>query len=203
LLPESVRGTVSHKLMHVTDWLPTLTRLAGVLAPTREAKPLDGLDVWNALIEPKTPSPRTEMLYNVNLLCHSGQAGAPKAAIRIGSFKLLAWCFSVQGVGGGTSTGPVPAPNSTAEVDPEFSKGRGLVLYNLDEDPTESINLANDPPHQATVEKLLKRLTALAVESVEPQQWTPPYQGKDYECAECPRHPGGLGPTQPWLPWLP
>ena len=143
------------------------------------------------------------MLYNVNPLCDAGQAGAPKAAIRIGSFKLLAWCFSVQGIGGQATTGPIPAPNGTKGIDPDFSKGRGLVLYDLDNDPTESTNLANDHAHQPTVTTLLSRLSALAKESVEPQQWTPPYQGKDYECAAWPRHPGGLGPTQPWLPWIP
>ena len=189
--------------MHVTDWLPTLTRLAGANVPPRTAKPLDGIDVWSSLVEPATPSPRTELLYNINPLCDGGQAGAPKAAIRIGSYKLLAWCFFVKGIGGGTSTGPVAAPNGTKGVDPEFSKGHGVVLYNLDEDPTESTNLAGMPAHEATVKQLLARLVALAQESVEPQQWTPPYQGKEYECAACPLHPAGLGPTQPWISWIP
>ena len=202
LLPDAARGTVSHKLMHVTDWLPTLTGLAGAARPPRDGKPLDGLDVWRSIIDPETPSPRNEMLYNINPLCGGGQAGAPTAAIRIGGFKLMAWCFRVRGIGGGNVTGPVPAPQAAAEADPEFKKGRGLVLYDLDKDPAETGNLAHAPAHGATVQKLLSRLEELASEMVEPQQWTPPYQGPAYECATCPRHPGGAGPMQPWLPWL-
>ena len=204
LLPAGVRGTVSHALMHITDWLPTLTKLTAIPTPPLA---LDGIDVSASLLDGTVPSPRTEMLYNVNPLCASGQAGAgqagaPKAGIRIGDFKLLAWCFSVAGIGGGNTTGPSPAPHASPSVDPEFTRGRGLVLYNLATDPGETTNLAHDPPHAATVEKLLSRLTVLAVESVEPQQWTAPYQGPNYECASCPLHPGGTGPDQPWLPWL-
>ena len=38
LLPASVRGTVSHELFHVTDWLPTLCHVAG--AETSRNRPL-------------------------------------------------------------------------------------------------------------------------------------------------------------------
>ena len=54
----------------------------------------------------------------------------------------------------------------------------------------------------AQVARLLARLTELAVQSVEPQQWTPPYQGDEYYCAACPRRPAGSDPMQPWLPWI-
>ena len=42
----------------------------------------------------------------------------------------------------------------------------------------------------------------LADKSVEPMQWTPPFQGPDYECADCPQHPSSKGPMVPWGPWL-
>ena len=29
----------------------------------------------------------------------------------------------------------------------------------------------------------------------------PPYQGKDYYCADCPLHPE-TGPYEPWGPWI-
>jgi hypothetical protein len=68
------------------------------------------------------------MLYNINPLCNSGQAGSPRAGLRMGSYKLLSWCYSIKGVGGENVTGPINAPNGS-KVDKEFIKGP--VLYNL------------------------------------------------------------------------
>jgi hypothetical protein len=70
------------------------------------------------------------MLYNVNPLCHVGQASSPRAGLRMGSYKLLSYCYSVKGIGGANVTGPVNAPKgSPHSIDPEFIKGP--VLYNL------------------------------------------------------------------------
>jgi hypothetical protein len=74
-------------------------------------------------------SPRTEMLYNVNPLCDGGQAGAPKAALRMGDYKLMSWCYEVAGVAGGTITRPIACDAESTACDPEFKKGP--VLYNL------------------------------------------------------------------------
>ena len=203
LLPAAVRGTTSHKLYHVTDWLPTLAAAAGVSsAPDAPSLALDGHNVWASLVDAETPSPRTELLYNVNPLCHGGQAAPPKAAIRVGRFKLLAWCFSVAGIGGANTTGPVAAQPGDEHYDPAFAKDRGLALYDLDADAAETTNLVPAKAHAATVETLLARLQALAIQMVEPQQWAPPYQGAGYECADCPLHPAGKGPAVPWGPWL-
>ena len=73
------------------------------------------------------------------------------------------------------------------------------MLFNLKEDPAETTNLAEREP--AVLQKLLARLKVLAEGSVEPQQWTKPYQGEDYYCKDCPLHPHGTGPASPWLPW--
>jgi arylsulfatase A-like enzyme len=44
LLPTSARGTINYKLLHVTDWLPTIVNLVGGSAVKNKA--LDGHDVW-------------------------------------------------------------------------------------------------------------------------------------------------------------
>jgi arylsulfatase A-like enzyme len=70
------KGT-SNEILHVVDMYPTLAALAG--APTGKAKPLDGMDVWSTLSDGK-PSPRTEVVYNVEPM---------RAGIRQGDWKLV------------------------------------------------------------------------------------------------------------------
>ena len=70
--PQSVVG-----MIHVVDLFPTLASLAG--ASTAECKPLDGLNVWDTIAEGK-PSPRTEVVYNVEPF---------RAAVRQGDWKLI------------------------------------------------------------------------------------------------------------------
>ncbi|ROT79268.1 Arylsulfatase B [Penaeus vannamei] len=54
-------GTVSHNLIHVTDWYKTFTSLAGGEAP----EDTDGFDQWAAL-DGLSKSPRTHMIYNID-----------------------------------------------------------------------------------------------------------------------------------------
>jgi arylsulfatase A-like enzyme len=70
-------GAVVDQMMHVVDYYPTLTGLAG--ATVTKSKPLDGLDMWPTLSEGK-PSPRDEVVYNVELF---------RGAVRKGDWKLL------------------------------------------------------------------------------------------------------------------
>jgi arylsulfatase A-like enzyme len=70
-------GVTVNEMIHVVDMYPTLARLAG--ASTAKCKPLDGLDVWGTISEGK-PSPRTEIVYNVEPY---------RAAIRQGDWKLI------------------------------------------------------------------------------------------------------------------
>ena len=69
-------GTVDG-MLHVVDMYPTLAKLAG--ASTAKCKPLDGMDVWQTISEGK-PSPRTEIVYNVEPF---------RGAVREGDWKLL------------------------------------------------------------------------------------------------------------------
>ncbi|KAK8402796.1 hypothetical protein O3P69_000844 [Scylla paramamosain] len=72
-------GRVSHQMIHITDWLPTLISAAGGDPSSLES--IDGLDLWETLTQDH-PSPRTEFLVNIDPKLNS-------AAIRIGDWKLL------------------------------------------------------------------------------------------------------------------
>jgi arylsulfatase A-like enzyme len=76
--PGHVPASVSvNEMIHVVDMYPTLAKVAG--ASTAKCKPLDGLDVWTTISEGK-PSPRTEIVYNVEPF---------RAGIRQGDWKLI------------------------------------------------------------------------------------------------------------------
>lgn len=64
-------------MLHVVDMFPTLAGLAG--ASLAKAKPLDGMDVWPT-ISTGSPSPRTEIVYNVEPF---------RGGVREGDWKLI------------------------------------------------------------------------------------------------------------------
>ncbi|UIE38558.1 arylsulfatase B [Leptodesmis sichuanensis] len=70
-------GSVVNQPMHIVDWYPTLTGLAG--ASTSKSKPLDGLNVWPAITGAK-PSIRNQIVYSVEPF---------RAALRQGDWKLV------------------------------------------------------------------------------------------------------------------
>lgn len=70
-------GRTVNEMIHVVDWYPTLSKLTG--ASVTNCKPLDGFDMWPTLSEGK-PSPRTELVYNVEPF---------RAAVRQGDWKLV------------------------------------------------------------------------------------------------------------------
>jgi arylsulfatase B len=69
-------GTVD-RLLHAVDIYPTLAAVAS--ASTGKCKPLDGVNVWDAIAGGK-PSPRTEIVYNVEPF---------RGAVRQGDWKLV------------------------------------------------------------------------------------------------------------------
>ena len=70
-------GVTVDQMIHVVDMYPTLAGLAG--ASTAKCKPLDGLNVWGTIAEGK-PSPRTEIVYNIEPF---------RGAVREGDWKLI------------------------------------------------------------------------------------------------------------------
>jgi arylsulfatase A-like enzyme len=76
--PGHVRpGATENGMIHVVDMYPTLLALAG--GQLGKNKPLDGMDVWATISEGK-PSPRTEMIYNLEPY---------RAGVREGDWKLV------------------------------------------------------------------------------------------------------------------
>jgi arylsulfatase A-like enzyme len=75
--PGHVKAGIVDGMVHAVDMYPTLAKLAG--APTTKCKPLDGMDVWETISENK-PSPRTEIIYNVEPF---------RGGVRQGDWKLI------------------------------------------------------------------------------------------------------------------
>lgn len=70
-------GGVVNEMIHVVDLYPTIAKLAD--ASAAKSKPLDGVDVWPTISQGK-PSPRTEIVYNIEPF---------RAGIREDDWKLL------------------------------------------------------------------------------------------------------------------
>jgi arylsulfatase A-like enzyme len=75
--PGRIKPGEVNGLLHVVDFYPTLAGLVGV--ELAKNKPLDGMDVWATLSEGR-PSPRTEVVYNVD---------PTGGAVRRGDWKLV------------------------------------------------------------------------------------------------------------------
>ena len=75
--PGHIKAQSVDGIIHAVDIYPTLAALAG--ASTAKCKPLDGVNVWETISEGK-PSPRTEVVYNVEPF---------RGAVRQGDWKCI------------------------------------------------------------------------------------------------------------------
>ena len=133
-LPDAVRGTTQHGLIHIADVYATLLGLAGVdpidhNATAAGVPQIDSLDVWPLLSGTNTTSPRVE--------------------IPISAGALVAWPYKlVRGLNWWSGyTGPVYPNASSPGLSPDIWVDCGTgCLYNLESDATESVNLAAQQP---------------------------------------------------------
>ena len=201
--PAVLKPRWTDAVAHITDLLPTfvLGVARGATAPNQE--PLDGFNLWPMLLDPTRPSPRAEVLYNLNPRPDNhDQLHCPKVSL---------------GVVQGGSTLKLSADfwqNATASV-AAMSGGGGVVssssvrvrLYNLTADAGEEHDVATDPAHRELVAAMLSRLQQLHAESVPPYVAWAPWQGPDYACCNCSESWGvlrdGVKTWEPWLPGLP
>ncbi|MEP6535059.1 MAG: sulfatase [Bryobacteraceae bacterium] len=129
-------GTVSSGIATTMDLLPTFARLAGASLP---GKPLDGIDIWPLLTGESNDLSREALLYfdNWNLQC----ARLGRWKLHVARYNGIAWTPDPPG-------GRINLPLFRPE------------LYDLQNDPDESYDLAADNPQivadiRARMESLL------------------------------------------------
>ena len=187
LISEKNSKRVSMDLMHATDWLPTIVRLAGGNAEHMKPanKTLDGFDMWDT-ISKGADSPRTEILHNID---------GKHAALRVGDFKLL--------VGQGNNTWyPMPTVRLEAETPipgavvrcgdrpsgvRDCDATKSPCLFNISADPCEFSDLSLKEPD--VVERLMRRLDAY-------KETVVPSRNKALDPKSNPKLHGG-----DWVPW--
>jgi len=69
--------------MHIQDWVPTLIGGIGVnVSQVLGNKKLDGINMWDSLNDSKEPSPRKDLLHNID-------DAYGNEAVRVGDWKLM------------------------------------------------------------------------------------------------------------------
>ncbi|XP_062851464.1 arylsulfatase I [Trichomycterus rosablanca] len=193
------KGRISHALIHVSDWYPTLLNLAG--CPKKDPRSLDGCDVWPAISQ-DLPCPRSEILFNIDPVSrphvkHDSRSltengfglwdTGVRAAIRVGDWKLL-----TGNVGDGDWFPPQMLPGV-----PQLWRGlekrqdrlrKTVWLFNVSADPYERRDLAQARPE--VVRLLLSRIAEYNRTAV-------PLRNPPDDPMADPRLHGGV-----WTPWL-
>lgn len=148
-------GATSNEPLHVTDWYPTLLKLAG--GSLEQQLPIDGVDVWPMLTTgAKNP-------HEAILLARSPD----EAAVRMGDWKLTMNRATPAGGGNaGAKTGAKNGANGAGKKAGKKANKRAaqavqapLALYNLATDLGETTNLAAQEPER--VAAMRTRLQAL------------------------------------------
>ncbi|XP_033647411.1 arylsulfatase I-like [Asterias rubens] len=139
---------ISHDLLHVCDWLPTIYGLSG--GDVSSLKNLDGFDVWPTLSNGLT-SPRKEILLNIDTKYNV-------SALRVGDMKIIngdvrkgVWSgwYKPEGLPPHYIPPPPPSGAFAVHCPPKPSNAstncnpfKATCLYNITNDPCEFYNLA-------------------------------------------------------------
>lgn len=141
-MAKKYRGKSSDELFHIVDWYPTILALAGYSEHLRQ---LDGYDQWLS-ITAGWPGPRNELVYNINTALRF------TAAIRAGKWKLI-WGYP-EGL-----RSHVPRKETRAAFAQTLSEAKKadlLYLFNLENDPNETVNLAHE--NKQVIKILMKKI---------------------------------------------
>ncbi|XP_075536588.1 arylsulfatase B-like isoform X2 [Dermacentor variabilis] len=207
---------VSHQLMHIVDWLPTLYRAAG--GDPSKMRRLDGHDMWLQLCA-DLPSPRVELLYNIDpvrgtaalryrdyklVLGVSADGIYDQRFLTPGSSRpyadldrLMAESKAARVLRDFYNTGAFLFPSqwrqrATLTCGPQessnFVGGDPPYLFDLSKDPCEMHNLA--PYNRELLSVLIRKLASYAITSVAPRN--KPADPRSY-----PQYHNGT-----WAPWV-
>ncbi|CAL1531381.1 unnamed protein product [Lymnaea stagnalis] len=183
------QGMVSKELMHVSDWFPTIADMVG--AKVNSSLKLDGVSQWPMINQGKR-SEREEILHNIDILepllgkrlFEDTFDTRVRAAIRVGDYKLIT---------GNPGDGKwYPPPHllkfNQSFPDPRAPDDKNVWLFNVQEDPSEAVDLSNI--YVGQVRRMLDRLQYYNSTAVPPQ-----YPQSEPDCD--PKLHGGY-----WGPWL-
>ncbi|GFS18368.1 arylsulfatase B [Elysia marginata] len=151
------QGQVNRELMHVSDWYPTMLRLAGSKVNVSSLA-LDGVDQWDT-INGGASSPRQTLLHNIDPLWPARGKRHPhyawdtrvRASLRSGDYKVI-----TGDPGPGRWTKPPGEDATGQQFYANEDSHKNLWLFNIAEDPTEHHDLSAEKPE--VVEELLNLL---------------------------------------------
>nr|XP_006815406.1 PREDICTED: arylsulfatase I-like [Saccoglossus kowalevskii] len=153
---------ISNAMIHITDWFPTLTHLAG---GTIDDEMVDGINMWDT-ISTGSVEPRTELLIKISPPARITEVGMDpwhkydvfdawlNSALFVGNWKLV----TNEAYYGGYPVPPelVPRVRKETIAPPESKRGKLVWLFHIVEDRREKHDLSSQRPD--VVFRMLEKL---------------------------------------------